>query len=106
MATYSKPLILVGVYDHDGNVFTFEDTPVQNSEEKFTGDVNRYGSNVKSQILRGEAVDSISTDDDHVVIPYHSVVMAVVTSELEGGFPNRYGVCMTADEGGSNDGQI
>ena len=99
MATYSKPLVTTHVYDHNQNEYVFADTPQVNGEGKLTGAVSRYGTTVRDQILKGETVESINTDGDRYVIPYHSVVFAGVEEDSEDGFPNTYGKCMTADEG-------
>ena len=101
MATYSKPLVTTTVYGHSQTSFVFEDTPQVNGEGKLTGEVSRYGTTVRDQILRGDTVDSINAHGDHVVIPYHSVVYATVAEDSEEGFPKTYGKCMTADKGGT-----
>ena len=101
MATYSKPLVTTTVYDHSEAISVFEDTPQVNGDGKLTGEVSRYGTTVRDQILRGDTVDSITANGDHVVIPYHSVVYATVAEGSEEGFPKTYGKCMTADEGGT-----
>ena len=101
MATYSKPLVATTVYDHSQTDFTFTDTPQVNGEGKLTGEVSRYGTTVRDQILRGDTVDSITVGGYHVVIPYHSVIYATVEEGSEDGFPKTYGKCMTADEGGA-----
>ena len=101
MATYSKPLVAITVQPHDGDNVGFADVPQVNGEGKLTGEVSRYGTTVRDQILRGDTVDSINIDGDHIVIPYHSVVYATVLEGSEEGFPKTYGKCMTADEGGT-----
>lgn len=44
------------------------------------GKVTRDGSNAKYQILHGDTVNG-NTDDGIVTIPYHAVIMAVITVE-------------------------
>lgn len=74
---YKKPLVTTTVFYHDGtDPVVFEDS-IEN------GDVKRYGSIVKGQLLKEETVDSVGTvgngDPTNYVIPYHAVIYAVVT---------------------------
>lgn len=75
MATYKKPLVTTTVTVHGvDDPVVFADTVGED------GRVARDGSNARAQILAYKTIVS-STDDGTIVIPYHAVIMAVVTVE-------------------------
>lgn len=69
---YTKPLVKTEVYYHGGSsTIVFQDAITD-------GEVVRYGTNVRKQLLHGDTIDSIDNGGTHYVIPYHAVIYAEI----------------------------
>lgn len=73
MATYKKPLVTTTVTVHGiSDPVVFADAVGED------GKVDRSGSNARAQILNYKTVSAVANGET-IVIPYHAVIMAVVT---------------------------
>lgn len=89
---YKKPLVTTEVTVHGMQTnITFADAITN-------GVTTRDGSLARQQILRGETISANDSNGDATVIPYHAIIMALVTvAESEAQEEPDDDFCVTGD---------